>query len=82
MELMLTCSDRKGCLQSLAWCLSTISQEHIRFLKGSHFSSDETRNRLEKNVIPILVGSDRRWRLWNDDVITCAIHKALLGQSC
>jgi len=81
MELMLTWSNRKECSLSLAWCLSTISLEHIRFLKGSHFSADKTGDRIEKNMIPIVAGCDRKWRLWHDDVITCA-HKALSGQSC
>jgi len=80
MELMLTWSDRKDCSQSLAWCLSTIAQERTRFLKVSHFSADETRDRIEKNVIPIVAGSDRRWRIWSDGVITCTLHIALLGQ--
>ena len=41
---------------------------------------DET-DSIEKNMIPIVAGSDRKWRLWHDDVIICALHKALLGQS-
>jgi len=82
MELMVTWPDRKDCSQSLAWCLSTIAQEHMRFLKVSHFSADETRDRIEENVIPNVAGSDRRWRIWSDDVIKRTLHIALLGQLC